>query len=90
MERNIVLTGYDAVYAATPNSPTFRRLWHEHAEGDDYPEQFGHVSFVTLPELRHIAAELHLDPATRWSISVAAGVVRRSGWHARRGHALSE
>lgn len=62
MEREIVLAGYDAVYAATPNSPTLRRLWHEHAEGLDYPEQFGHVSFVTLPELRRMAAELRLDP----------------------------
>lgn len=62
MERDIILAGYDAVYAATPNSPTLRRLWHEHAEGLDFPEQFGHVSFVTLPQLRRMAAELRLSP----------------------------
>ncbi len=37
MELDIVLAGYDAVYVATPNSPTLRRLWHEHAEGLDFP-----------------------------------------------------
>ncbi len=62
MERDIVLSGYDAVYTATPNSPTLRRLWHEHAEGLDFPEEFGHISFVTLPELRRIADELRLRP----------------------------
>ena len=59
---NILSTGYDAVYAATPGSPTLRRLWHEHAEGPDFPEEFGHISFVTLPQLRRIAGELRLEP----------------------------
>jgi ubiquinone/menaquinone biosynthesis C-methylase UbiE len=61
MEPDILLTGYNAVYAATPNSPTLRRLWHEHAEGLDFPEEFGHVSFVTLPQLQRMAAELRLN-----------------------------
>lgn len=59
---NILRTGYNAVYAATPNSATLRRLWHEHAEGLDFPEEFGHISFVTLPQLRRIATELRLGP----------------------------
>lgn len=62
MEQDIVSAGYDAVYAATPNSPTLRRLWHEHAEGADFPEEFGHVSFVTLPQLQRMASELALGP----------------------------
>lgn len=82
MEQNIVLTGYDAVYAATPNSPTLRRLWHEHAEGDDYPEQFGHVSFVTLPELQRIAAELHLNPGDTL-VDLGCGMGGPALWVAR-------
>ena len=59
---NILSVGYNAVHGATPDSPTLRRLWHEHAEGPDFPEEFGHISFVTLPQLRRMAAELRLDP----------------------------
>jgi len=59
---NIISTGYNAVHGATPDSPTLRRLWHEHAEGPDFPEEFGHISFVTLPQLRRMAAELRLGP----------------------------
>lgn len=60
MEQDIVSAGYDAVYRGVPKSPTLRRLWHELAEGADFPEEFGHISFTTLPELRRIAAELQL------------------------------
>ena len=60
---NIVSIGYNAVHGATPDSPTLRRLWHEHAEGPDFPEEFGHISFVTLPQLRRMAADLGLDPS---------------------------
>jgi len=59
---DILSIGYDAVHGATPTSPTLRRLWHEHAEGPDFPEEFGHISFVTLAQLRRMAAELRLDP----------------------------
>lgn len=60
-EPEIVASGYDAVYAAMPKSPTLRRIWLEHAAGTDYPEEFGHISFITLQELRRMAAELHLS-----------------------------
>ena len=49
MEQELVASGYDAVYAAIPNSPTLRRIWHESAEGVDFPEEFGHISFTTVP-----------------------------------------
>ncbi len=62
MEQDLVSAGYDAVYGAARKSPTLRRLWHEHAEGLDFPEEFGHISFTTLPELRRIVAELRLSP----------------------------
>ena len=44
-----VAAGYDAVYAAIPQSPTFRRIWREHAIGPGYPEEFEHISFLRLP-----------------------------------------
>jgi hypothetical protein len=50
MEQDLVAGGYDAVYGAVPKSPTLRRLWRELAEGLDYSEEFGHISFTTLPE----------------------------------------
>ena len=62
MQEDLTRATYDAVYAALPKSPTLRRLWHEHVEGPDFPEEFGHVSFVTLSQLRRMATELHLKP----------------------------
>jgi len=59
---NPVAAGYDAVYAAMPNSPTLRQLWREHAAGLDFPDEFAHISFVTLKELRRMTQELRLSP----------------------------
>ncbi len=64
-EPNVVASGYDAVYAAMPQSPTLRRIWREHAAGTDYPEEFGHISFITLQELSRMAGELRLSPNGR-------------------------
>lgn len=60
--QDLIQTGYNAVYAGTPNSPTLRKLWHQHAEGPEFPEEFGHISFVTVPQLQRMAAELRLSP----------------------------
>ncbi len=57
-----VAGGYDAVYAALPHSPTFARMWREHALGADYPEGFEHISFLTLAEMQCIAEELRIEP----------------------------
>src|SRR5688572_20313014 len=57
----LVRAGYDAVYEALPRSPTFRRIWAEHACGTDYPDDFRHISFVTLAETRAIAEALGLS-----------------------------
>ena len=62
MEQDLVASGYDAVYEAAPKSPTLRRVWHELAEGPDFPEEFGHISFTTLAELQRMARELSLGP----------------------------
>jgi ubiquinone/menaquinone biosynthesis C-methylase UbiE len=64
-----------------------RRLWHEFAEGFDFPEDFGHISFVTLPQLRRIADELRLGPgATLVDLGCGRGgpalwVARETGAH---------
>ena len=80
--QSVVSVGYDAVYAATPNSPTLRRLWHQHAEGPDFPEEFGHVSFVTLDQLRRMAAELRLEPG-QTLVDVGCGRGGPALWMAR-------
>jgi ubiquinone/menaquinone biosynthesis C-methylase UbiE len=59
-EANIVSAGYDAVYEATPRSPTLRRTWREHAS--DFPDEFSHISFVTLAQHRRMVTELRLSP----------------------------
>jgi SAM-dependent methyltransferase len=58
--RSVVALGYDAVFDATPRSPTLRRLWRELALGGDFPEEFLHISFVTLPQLHRMASDLQI------------------------------
>ena len=82
MEQDIISAGYDAVYGATIDSPTLRRLWHEHAEGLDFPEEFGHISFTTLPELRRVAAELRLS-AGDTLVDLGGGMAGPALWVAR-------
>lgn len=82
MEQDIVSAGYDAVYGAAPKSPTLRRLWHELAEGLDFPEEFGHISFTTLPELERVAAELRLRPGDTL-VDLGCGMAGPALWMAR-------
>lgn len=58
---DVVVEGYDAVYAAVAASPTFGKLWAEHAYGGAFPAEFAHISFLTFNELRAMAAHLALD-----------------------------
>ncbi len=82
MQEDLVRATYDAAYAALPESPTFRRLWHEHVEGLDFPEEFGHVSFVTLSQLRRMAAELRLGPGDTL-VDLGCGMGGPALWVAR-------
>ena len=82
MEQELVASGYDAVYAAIPNSPTLRRIWHELAEGVDFPEEFGHISFTTLPELERMANELRLNPGDTL-VDLGCGTAGPALWMAR-------
>ena len=56
----VVVDGYDAVYPAVAASPTFRRLWAEHAYGGPFPAEFAHISFLTFDELQTMAGHLAL------------------------------
>jgi SAM-dependent methyltransferase len=80
--RDMISAGYDAVYTGTPKSPTLRRLWHELAEGLDFPGEFGHISFTTLRELRRMAAELRLGPGSTL-VDLGCGMAGPALWIAR-------
>ncbi len=82
METDLLASGYDAVYEAAPKSPTLRRVWHEMAEGPDFPEEFGHISFTTLPELRRMARELSLGPRDTL-VDLGCGMAGPALWMAR-------
>ena len=51
--------GFNVVFAAIPRSPTLRHIWRA-VYGSDYPEGADPFSFVTLTDLRRIAAELRI------------------------------
>jgi ubiquinone/menaquinone biosynthesis C-methylase UbiE len=57
---DVVVEGYDAVYAAISESATFSRIWQRHVLGDDYPMDFAHISFLTLIELQEMRQRLAL------------------------------
>jgi SAM-dependent methyltransferase len=61
---DVVVAGYDAVYAAAASSPAFARLWAEHAYGGTFPAEFAHISFLTLGELQVMAQYLALGEGT--------------------------
>ena len=57
-----VLDGYDAVYDALPRGETFSRLWRAHAYRGDFPEQFAHIGFLTVPEAQRMRELLQIRP----------------------------
>lgn len=77
-----VAAGYDAVYAAIPNSPEFERVWRAHALGQDYPPGFEHISFLTLREMQDMAAALHLSTGSVL-VDLACGMGGPGLWIAR-------
>lgn len=62
VQKTPIEAGYDAVYEAMPGSPTLRRMWRELASGTDFPEDFYHISFVTLDQHHIMQTELRLSP----------------------------
>jgi ubiquinone/menaquinone biosynthesis C-methylase UbiE len=79
---NPVALGYDAVYEATPRSPTLRRIWGERVAGVDFPEEFLHISFVTLDQLSRMAEELRVQPGDT-IVDLACGMGGPALWAAR-------
>lgn len=67
-------------------SPTLRGIWEREARGSGYPSGFDHISFLTLDELRRIAAELRLSPGGRL-LDVACGAGGPGLWVARENQA---
>jgi SAM-dependent methyltransferase len=57
-----VLDGYDAVYDALPRGETFNRLWRENAYEADFPEEFAHIGFLTVPEAQQMRELLRIGP----------------------------
>ena len=57
---DLVASGYEAFYTVWGMSPTLRQIWREHVTGPDYPEEFGHISFLPLPQLRSLTEGLSL------------------------------
>lgn len=81
-DSRMLATGYDAVYEATPRSPTLSRIWRRLAAGPDFPEEFLHISFVTLSQLRHMAGEMALSPGDAL-VDLGCGVAGPALWVAR-------
>jgi SAM-dependent methyltransferase len=42
-------------------SPTWRAVWRQHVTGEDYPEEFEHISFLRLASLQRLAEGLALS-----------------------------
>ena len=53
-----VASGYEAFYTAWGTSPTLRQIWREHVTGSDYPDEFSHISFLPLAQLRSLSEGL--------------------------------
>lgn len=81
-EASIIAQGYDAVYEAMPRSPALLRIWKETVAGDDYPDDFYHISFLTLPELRQLGDAMALAKGSRFC-DVACGMGGPALWLAK-------
>jgi len=62
-----IASGYDTFYAAWGKSPMLRTLWREHVTGPDYPEEYAHISFLPLDQLRSVADALRLTSASTFA-----------------------
>lgn len=77
-----VLEGYDAVYDALPLGETFSRLWRANAYGGDFPEEFAHIGFLTMPEAQRMREFLQI-PADGVLVDLACGAGGPGLWMAR-------
>jgi SAM-dependent methyltransferase len=77
-----VLEGYDAVYDVLSESPTFNQIWRTNAYGGDFPIEFAHIGFLTLPEARQVLNGLHVG-AGDTLVDVACGTGGPGLWMAK-------
>lgn len=82
-----VLEGYDAVYDALPRGETFIRLWRANAYGGQFPEQFAHIGFLTLPEAQRLRELLQIRPGDSLA-DLACGTGGPGLWMARESGAV--
>jgi len=80
---DLVASGYEAFYAAWGRSPTLRQIWREHVTGADYPEEFAHISFLTVAQLGVLTAALSLS-AGQLLVDVACGAGGPGLWAAKQ------
>ena len=74
--------GYNSFYEVWGRSPTWNRIWREHVTGADFPDEFAHVSFISMVELRTLAEGLNLA-ADRILVDLACGAAGPSLWIAK-------
>jgi ubiquinone/menaquinone biosynthesis C-methylase UbiE len=79
---DVVVEGYDAVYAAISQSAVFSWIWRKHVLGDDYPMDFAHISFLTLIELQEMRQRLALSQGARF-VDLACGAGGPGLWIAK-------
>jgi SAM-dependent methyltransferase len=79
---DLVASGYDALYAAWGQSPTLRRIWRRHVSGLDFPEEFPHISFLSLAQLRSLSDGLDLA-ADELLVDLACGAGGPGLWVAK-------
>jgi ubiquinone/menaquinone biosynthesis C-methylase UbiE len=72
---------YDQLHIAQSRSATLKRVWL-HASGDDYPQAFDHLSFITVDELQQARTELRLS-AGQTVVDLACGTGGPGLWIVR-------
>jgi SAM-dependent methyltransferase len=81
-DSDVVASGYEAFYVSWGQSPTLRRIWREHVTGPDYPEEFAHISFLPLAQLRSLTEGLNLS-TDQLLVDLACGAGGPGLWAAR-------
>ncbi len=79
---DLIAGGYDALYAVWGRSPTLRRIWRQNVTGLDFPEEFPHISFVSLAQLRSLTDGLDLA-ADQLLVDLACGAGGPGLWAAK-------
>ena len=79
---DLVASGYEVFNAAWGKSPTLRQIWREHVTGRDYPEEFAHISFLPLSQLRSLTQGLCVT-TDQVLVDVACGAGGPGLWAAK-------